>query len=213
MSSYVKSRIEDGVGYLTLADPDRRNAMTADMVDEALAVLQEFADAGLKVGVLNAEGPVFCAGGDLKAKRIPGVPPAGVRLIEGFDASPLLWFAAVEGPALGAALHLLSTCPRVVMSSSAWFAVPEFLHGRFPRPIVAALAEVIGPRRAMRLAMTGERLTAEQALDLGLVEKVVDPDQALKTAGEEALAFAKLNTESLDNGRLAWSTRLETREA
>lgn len=65
----------------------------------------------------------------------------------------------------------------------------------------------------MRLAMTGERLSAEQALELGLVEKVVDPDQALKTAGEEALAFAKLNTESLDNGRLAWSTRLETREA
>ncbi|MDK1361695.1 enoyl-CoA hydratase/isomerase family protein [Arthrobacter sp. zg-Y1219] len=213
MGTFVESRIEEGVGYLTLADPDRRNAMTADIVDEALAVLQEFADAGLKVGVLSARGPVFCAGGDLKAKRIPGVPPAGVRLIDAFETSPLLWFAAVEGPALGAALHLLSTCPRVVVSSSAWFAVPEFLHGRFPRPIVAALAEVIGPRRAMRLAMTGERLTAEQALDLGFVESVVEPGQALKTAAEEAMAFAKLNTESLENGRLGWSTRLETRKA
>jgi enoyl-CoA hydratase len=213
MGTFVTSRIEDGVGYLTLADPRRRNAMTADIVDEALAVLQQFADAGLKVGVLNAEGPVFSAGGDLKAKRVPGVPPAGVRLIQGFEDSPLLWFAAVEGPAFGAALHLLSTCPRVVMSSEAYFAIPEFIHGRFPRPIVAALAEVIGPRRALRLAMTGERLEAAQALEMGLVESVVEPGLALKTATEEAIAFAKIPAEALDNGRLAWGTRLETRQA
>lgn len=213
MGKFVNHRIEDGVGYLTLADPARRNAMTQDIVDEALAVLQEFADAGLKVGVLDAQGPVFCAGGDLKAKRIPGVPPAGVRLIQGFDDSPLLWFAAVEAPALGAALHMLSTCPRVIMSSTAWLSIPEFLHGRFPRPIVAALAEIIGPRKAFRMAMTGERVSAEQALELGLIESVVEPGTALETASREATALAQINVEALDNGRLSWNTRLETRTA
>lgn len=213
MGNFVTHRIEDGVGYLTLADPARRNAMTQDMVDEALAVLQEFADAGLKVGVLDAQGPVFCAGGDLKAKRIPGVPPAGVRLIQGFDDSPLLWFAAVEAPALGAALHMLSTCPRVIMSSTAWLSIPEFLHGRFPRPIVAALAQIIGPRKALRLAMTGERVSADEALELGLIEAVVEPGSALETASREARALAQINAEALDNGRLSWNTRLETRTA
>lgn len=213
MGNFVKHRIEDGVGYLTLADPARRNAMTQDIVDEALAVLQEFAEAGLKVGVLDAQGPVFCAGGDLKAKRIPGVPPAGVRLIQGFDDSPLLWFAAVEAPALGAALHMLSTCPRVIMSSAAWLSIPEFLHGRFPRPIVAALAQIIGPRKALRLAMTGERVPAAEALELGLIESVVEPGTALETATREATALARINVEALENGRLSWNTRLETRTA
>lgn len=213
METFVNHRIEDGVGYLTLADPARRNAMTQDIVDQAIAVLDEFAEAGIKVGVLDALGPVFCAGGDLKAKRIPGVPPAGVRLIQAFDDSPLIWFAAVEAPALGAALHLLTTCPRVIMSTSAWLSIPEFLHGRFPRPIVAALAEVIGPRKALRLAMTGERVTAAEALDLGLIEAVVEPGTALETATREAKALAQINVEALENGRRSWTSRLETRTA
>lgn len=208
---FVISRIEGGIGYLTLNDPRRRNAMTQDIVDEALAVLREFAEAGLKIGVLNAQGPVFCAGGDLKAKRVPGVLPAGVHLIQAFDDSPLLWFAAVEGPAFGAALHLLSNCPHVVLSQDAFFAIPEFLHGRYPRPIVAALAEVIGPRKSLRMAMTGEKVSADLAQDWGLVETVVEPGQALARAGELAATFAALPAEALENARLSWGSRLETR--
>lgn len=213
MGQFVTSRIEQGIGYLTLNDPRRRNAMTQDIVDETLTVLQEFAQAGLKIGVLNAEGPVFCAGGDIKAKRVPGVPPAGVHLIQGFEDSPLLWFAAVEGPAFGAALHLLSTCPHIVMSSEAFFAIPEFLHGRYPRPIVAALAEIIGPRRALRMAMTGEKLEAVTAREWGLAETVAEPGQALATATEMAETFAALPAETLDNARMSWGSRLETRMA
>lgn len=208
---FVTSRIEDGIGYLTFNDPRRRNAMTQDLVDQALEALREFAEAGIKVGVLDARGPVFCAGGDLKAKRIPGVSPAGVHLIQAFEDSPLLWFAAVEGPAFGAALHLLSTCPHIAMSSEAWFAIPELLHGRFPRPIVAALAEVIGPRRALRMAMTGEKVDAGLAREWGLVESVTDPGQALARATELATTFAALPEETLDNARLSWGSRLETR--
>jgi enoyl-CoA hydratase/carnithine racemase len=153
----VQAQVVDGVGHLVLDQPDRRNAMTAELVDEAIAAHDDFAASGVKVGLLSATGPVFSAGGDLKAKRIPGVPPAGVRLIETFDSSPILWVAAVHGPAIGAALHLLSTCATVVMAEDAWYRVPEFLHGRYPRPVVAALAEIIGPRRALRMATTGER--------------------------------------------------------
>lgn len=212
MGSYVRSRVQDGVGYLTLADPERRNAMTADLVDEALEVHREFAEQGLKVGVLNAVGTVFCAGGDLKAKRVPGVPPAGVHLIEAFETSPLMWIASVHGPALGAALHLISTCPRAILSASAWLAIPELIHGRYPRPILAELAESIGPRRALRLAMTGERLSAQDALALGLIERVVAPEELEGETIAEAQALNAIKPDALDLAREAWRSRLGLRK-
>jgi enoyl-CoA hydratase/carnithine racemase len=213
MAARVKSRIADGVGHLTLANADRRNALSADLVEEAFAVHREFEDAGLRVGVLAAEGPVFCAGGDLKEKRIPGVTPAGLRLIEAFDTSPLLWIAAIQGPALGAALQLISVCPRAVMASDAWLCLPELQHGRFPRPVVAAMAGAIGPRRAMRMAMTGEKMGAAEALSVGFVERVVDAAELEKVVEEEAVALARVDADALTAARLAWRTRLGTREA
>lgn len=211
MEPLVKYRIEDGVGYLTLADPARRNALTAELVEQALAAHQAFVDAGVLVGVLAAEGPVFCAGGDLKAKRIPGVPPAGVTLIERFEASPLLWIAALGGPALGAGIQLATAAARVVLAEDAWFAVPEFAHGRYPRPVVAALAEIIGARRTMRLMMTGEKVDAAEAVRIGLAERVVRAADLGKTVAEEALALSKLPPETLTAARDAWHVRFGTR--
>jgi len=211
MEPLVKYRIEDGVGYLTLADPARRNALTADLVEQALAAHQAFTDAGVLVGVLAAEGPVFCAGGDIKEKRIPGVPPSGVRLVDTINASPLLWIAAVGGPALGAGIQLVTGAARIIMAEDAWFAVPEFVHGRYPRPVVAALAEIIGARRAMRLMMTGEKVTAEEAVRLGLAERVVPAADLASAAAEEALATAKLPAETLTAARDAWNVRFGAR--
>ncbi len=211
MQQLVKYRIEDGVGYLTLADPARRNALTAGLVQQALAAHQAFVDAGVLVGVLAAEGPVFCAGGDLKAKRIPGVPPAGVTLIERFEASPLLWIAALAGPALGAGIQLATAAARVVLAEDAWFAVPEFVHGRYPRPVVAALAEIIGARRTMRLMMTGERVDAAEAVRIGLAERVVPAADLGTTVAEEALALSTLPPETLTAARDAWHVRFGTR--
>ncbi|MFF4835206.1 enoyl-CoA hydratase/isomerase family protein [Streptomyces sp. NPDC001315] len=209
----VQAQVVGGVGHLVLDQPDRRNAMTAELVDEAIAAHDDFAASGVKVGLLSATGPVFSAGGDLKAKRIPGVPPAGVRLIETFDSSPILWVAAVHGPAIGAALHLLSTCATVVIADDAWYRVPEFLHGRYPRPVVAALAEIIGPRRALRMATTGEKMPAEEAFGLGLVEHVVPPAELMDTAWERARALADTDpsANALTLANEAWRSRLGTR--
>ena len=211
MDPFIKHRVEDGVGYLTLADPARRNAMTADLVGQALAAHQALADAGARVGVLAAEGPVFCAGGDLKAKRVPGVPPAGVTLIDTFTASPLLWIAAVSGPALGAGIQLAATAARIVIADDAWFCVPEFRHGRYPRPVVAALAEIIGPRRAMRMMMTGEKVPAAEAVRIGLAERAVPAADLAKTVAEEARALAELPPQALEAARDAWHVRFGTR--
>lgn len=210
----IQAEVVDGVGHLVLDLPDRRNAMTQELVDEAISAHDAFVADGVKVGLLSANGPVFSAGGDIKAPRIPGVPPAGVRLIDTFDRSPILWVAAVHAPALGAALQLLTTCPTVVMSEDAWFRVPELLHNRYPRPVVAALAEVIGPRRAFRMATTGEKMPAAEALRLGLVEHVVAAASVMDHAWERARALASVDESVADALTLAsqgWRSRLGTR--
>ena len=213
MTTLVRYRIEDGVGYLTLADPDRRNALSAGLVEQALEAHQAFVGADVAVGVLSAEGKVFCAGGDLKEKRVPGVPPSGVKLVDAFAASPLLWIAAVGGGALGAGIQLATNCARIVMSDEAWMCVPEFVHGRYPRPVVAALAEIIGARRAMRLMMTGERLDAAEAVRIGLAERVVPAADLETAAAEEAMALAKIPAETVALARNAWVARFGARPA
>lgn len=213
-ATVVQAQVVDGVGQLVLDLPERRNAMTAELVDAAIAAHDAFVAGGIKVGLLCANGPVFSAGGDVKAKRVPGVPPAGVRLIDTFDSSPILWVAAVHAPAFGAALHLLSTCPTVVMAEDAWFCVPELLHNRYPRPVVAALAEVIGPRRAFRMATTGEKMPAAEAFRLGLVEHVVPGDQLTEFAWARARALAGIDESVADALTLAnegWRSRIGTR--
>lgn len=212
-TTVVRVEIKDGVGHLTLDLPERRNAMTAELVDEAITAHDSFARDGVRVGLLSSTGPVFSAGGDLKAPRIPGVPPAGVRLIDTFDASPMLWVAAVHGPAFGAGIQLLTTCTTVVMADDAYLAVPELVHGRYPRPVVAALAEVIGPRRAMRMATSGERMSAAEAYRLGLVEYVVPAADLASFAWERAVSLASIDqaNNALRLANEGWRSRLGTR--
>lgn len=211
----IGREIVDGVGVLTLDLPEKRNAMTKDLVDQSIAAHNEFVAAGVKVAVLAANGPVFSAGGDLKEPRVPGVPPSGARLIDTFDTSPILWLAAVHAPAYGAALQLLTRISTVVMAQEAFFALPEMLHGRYPRAIVHAVAEVIGPRRAFRMATTAERMTAAEALRLGLVEHVVPAEQVRDFVLDLARRLAAIDPahQALDLAAESWRTRLGTRQA
>lgn len=209
----VIHEVVDGVGLLTLDLPEKRNAMTKELVDQAIAAHDALVEAGVAVAVLAANGPVFSAGGDLKEPRVPGVPPSGVRLIETFDASPILWVAAVHAPAFGAAIQLLTACSTIVMSEETYVAVPELLHGTYPRPVLNAIAEVIGPRRAFRMATTGERMPAAEALRLGLVEHVVPAAEVSDFARQQASALAGIDTSrnALSLAADGWRSRLGTR--
>lgn len=210
----VTHEVVDGVGLLTLNLPEKRNAMTKELVDQALAVHDDFVAAGVRVAVLSSRGSVFSAGGDLKEPRVPGVPPSGVRLVDTFDTSPILWVAAVQAPAYGAALQLLTRISTVVMAEEAFFALPEMLHGRYPRAIVNAVAEVIGPRRAFRMATTAERMSAAEALRLGLVEHVVPAEELAGFALDLARKLAAIDPahQALELATEGWRTRLGTRE-
>jgi enoyl-CoA hydratase/carnithine racemase len=185
------------VAVLTIDRPDRANSIDLDTALELSAALDELAgDPSTRVVVLTGAGDrVFCAGMDLGAVReglasqINSVPGGFAGLVRRSFPKPVI--AAVDGAAIGGGFEIALACDLVVASRSAAFALPEVGHGltaasgglvRLSRRIPSALA--------VELLLTGERIDAERALALGLLNRVVEPGLALSCALELAAAIA-----------------------
>ncbi|MDE2613388.1 MAG: enoyl-CoA hydratase/isomerase family protein [Burkholderiales bacterium] len=187
-------RHDAGVLHLTLARPAARNAMTMAMVlelQQALATAE--ADGRTRVVVLRGAGGHFSAGADLKDMagahaRLAADPDALVKvnaafgeLCVAFDDSPLAIVAVVEGTVMGGGFGLACVCDVTIAGDSAVFRLPETSLGLVPAQIAPFLVARLGTAQARRLAVTGGRIDARQALALGLVHEV-HAGQALDAA-------------------------------
>lgn len=210
MTMVVRSRVEDGVGVLTFAELDRENVLSPTLVEQAEAAHQSFIDAGVKVAVLEAEGPAFCSGRDPLVVRVPGVPPAGARLIDAIENSPLLWIAAVDGDVKGPGIHLVTVCAHVVAGPNARFRVPELLNGVYPRPVAAELTRIVGARRAMTLLLTGGAIDADEAVRSGLAGERAEAGAATALALTRAQGMLALGDDLLALTREGWRSRFES---
>lgn len=183
----MRFEVADGIALLTLDRPERRNAIdlpTAEALDAALTELDERDD--VVVGIITGNGPMFCAGMDLKEIAAGGprpiVPGRGAfGIVEKPPAKPLI--AAVEGPALGGGFEIALACDLIVAAENASFGLPEVKRGL----AAAAGGAVRLPQRvpyshAMRMILTGEPISAERAFDLGLVTELAPPGGALAAA-------------------------------
>jgi len=174
--------------------PDQRNAINAAVAQGIADALDELdGDPALSVGVLTGAGKGFCAGMDLKAfvagerPHVPGRGFAGI--VERPAEKPLI--AAVEGFAVAGGLEVALACDLIVASRGARLGVPEV-----KRSLVAAggallrLPRALPRNLAMELALTGELIEAERAHELGLVNRLTEPGQALEAAFELAETIA-----------------------
>lgn len=193
-SSVAVARVANGhVALVTLRRPHARNAIdptTAQALEAAVDELE--ADPLVRAMVIAGEGPVFCAGADLKAVAAGRVHELATErggfagIVRRERRKPLI--AAVDGPALAGGLEIVLACDLVVASPRASFGLPEVT-----RAIVAAagglfrLGRTIPLNVAMDLALTGEPLDAERAHALGLVNRLVEPG----TATDEAVRMAE----------------------
>ncbi|MFG1925366.1 enoyl-CoA hydratase-related protein [Cryptosporangium sp. NPDC048952] len=181
----VRTSLYGGIGRLTLADPGRRNALSRELSDELCAGVCSLLGEDARVLVLDAEPPVFCAGGSLDGLIDRSTPLAASYA--GFTAlaeAPVPTIAAVAGPAIGAGVNLPLACDVVLAGESARFD-PRFLDvgihpggGHFWR-----LAERIGEQGAAALVLCGDVLTGPEAVTHGLAWRCV-PDAALPTLAE-----------------------------
>ena len=198
-TDHLLARIEDGVAVLTLNRPERRNALSEEMIGALGTTLAQVeADDAVGAVVLTGAGGAFCAGGDVKgfAERPPGAPEASKERLQRANqraTSGRLWrmpkptIAALPGAAAGAGLSLALACDLRYAASSA------VLTTAFARVALAGdygsawfLVRLVGPARARELLYLSPRLTADEALQMGLVNAVVSPD-ALE---REAMAVA-----------------------
>lgn len=176
---------EHGVAVVTLDDPDTRNALSDELLDELLDALHAAkADDGVRVVVLaSSHERVFSAGGNLKA--FADDRPA-VTKYAGLDRFPRLYkligglgkpvLCAAGGDVLAGAFGLALACDLVVAKESARFGCPEINVGAFPFMISALIYRNVDRMKANELMMLGEKITATEARELGVVNKVV-PDE------------------------------------
>ena len=222
---------ERGIATITLNRPDVKNAISPDQRDRVIALLNEASsDLGVRAVVLRHSGDAFCTGADLRASRPPAprpddAPKRGVgevaKLIrEGAQAlvgaildceKPVI--AAIDGTAAGIGAHIVIACDLVVASESSRLIEVFVRRGLVPDGGGAyLLPRRIGVQRTKELLFFGDDLSAAEAHELGLVNKVVPPDQLdealeawcerLATAPTRALALTKwlVNT-SLESDR------------
>ena len=188
----VEIQKEGNLAIITLNRPEARNAINGEMATTMEACLDEFEnDENLWVGILKAEGTVFCAGADLKEINAGNganlsTSKGGFGGITKRDRTkPLI--AAITGTAVAGGCEISLSCDMIVASTETVFGLPEV-----KRSLVAAagglfrLPRALGMATAMELITTGDPLPAQRAYELGMVNKVVDKSDVL----DEAKALA-----------------------
>ena len=181
----VTSEVRDRVAILTLNDPDKRNAITLAMNDEIVAALDEWeSDGSIGAIVVTGAPPAFCAGADLNDLLADQGPAGMQRIYEGFlriAHTPLPTIAAVNGAAVGAGFNMVLACDIVVAARQKARFDSRFLQiGLHPGGgHTWRLRAITSRQTAMAMVLFGEVVRSEQALDLGLVWKVVDDDDLL----------------------------------
>jgi enoyl-CoA hydratase len=181
--------LEEGVARIVLNRPEVRNALSQTLVRELESALAAFeADPAARVVVLSGAGDkAFCAGADLKGagdrgttlqarESFGGLP----RILEAIARMKTPVIAQVHGWALAGGCGLAVGCDLVVASEDAQFGLPEIKIGLLPLIVMAPILRAAGRKRGLRLVLTGEPVSAREALEMGLVSLVV-PRAELET--------------------------------
>lgn len=186
----LRYEVADAIATVTLDRPDALNALTIALKEELLAALKAAGrDRSVRAVILTGAGRAFCAGQDLRERLEPGAPPLAVEIRARYNPliramrdleKPIV--GAINGVAAGAGASLALACDLRVAADSATIVLAFGRIGLVPDSgLTWWLPRLVGPAKAVELALLNDPLPAPEALRLGLVTKVV-PDEAL--AGE-----------------------------
>jgi enoyl-CoA hydratase/carnithine racemase len=210
--------VRDGVGSLTLNRPEARNALNPTLVrelEDALGRLE--GDAAARVVVLRGAGDrAFCAGADLKAMFGAGpildareqyAPLA--RILETIPRMRTPVIGQVHGYALAGGCGLAAACDVVIAAEDAVFGLPEITLGLLPLMVLAPILRTAAPRRVIELILTGRQLPAREALEIGLVTRVVPRSDLDETVAGIARTLAGLSPATVALGKEAFYRALD----
>ena len=166
--SLVKVESSEGITTITMTRADKRNALNQALCDQLLDAYRAFEQGGDQVAILQADGPAFCVGADLKAapsamwKAVPHVSHALTKPV----------IAATQGWVIGGAICMVMTCDLMVSADNTKFMYPEAKVGVFGG-LMPGIVSRMPHKVAMELLLLGEEIPVKRAYDVGFVNKVV----------------------------------------
>ena len=207
----------NGVRTITLDHPATRNALSSTMMSALCSAFREAAtDPGVRVVVLAANGPAFCAGHDLKEIRANPSSDFHVALMDGCVAlmlsivrCPKPVIARVHATATAAGCQLVASCDLAVAVQEAKFATPGVNIGLFCSTPMVALSRNLSSKHAMEMLLCGEMIDADTAWRMGLVNRVVSATELDATVDRLAQTIAAKSSHTLAIGKEAFYTQKE----
>jgi methylglutaconyl-CoA hydratase len=184
-----------GIAIITLNRPEKRNAISFELIDDLLRALDEVAQSPAQVVILTGAGNAFCSGMDLENLRalIGRAPEQNLkdsqtmaRLFRSLYEYPKVTIAAVNGPAIAGGTGLALLCDFTLAVPNATFGYTEVRIGFVPAIVSTFLLRQVGEKRARDLLLTGRIIGAEEAARMGLVNEMVAPEKLMQRARELA---------------------------
>jgi enoyl-CoA hydratase/carnithine racemase len=207
---------EGSLAIVTLNRPERRNAMSLELMLELIDCLDGFASTPeVRAVILAAAGKVFSSGHDLN--ELVGGTIADYRrifdvctqLMAKLQSIPQPVIAQVQGLATAAGCQLVATCDLAVASSEASFATPGVKNGLFCSTPMVALTRAVGRKRAMEMLLTGRPVDAQSAVEWGLVNRVVPPAGLESVTRKLACQIAEASAFTISVGKQAYYAQIE----
>ena len=191
----LELEISAEIATITLSRPEKRNAISAEMIADLLSALNEVETNPTRVLIVTGAGKAFCSGIDLDAlKAIATQSPAEhledargtARLLQRIWSFPKPTIAAVNGPAVGAGCGIATLCDFTIAAPEAKFGYPEVQIGFLPAIVSVFLLRQVGEKRVHDLLLTGRIFDAAEAHRLGLVTQIAPLQDLLNTARNNA---------------------------
>jgi enoyl-CoA hydratase/carnithine racemase len=204
---------------ITLNRPEKRNALSLELMEELLAVLHQVgSNPGIRAIVIEGAGPAFSAGHDLSemigcelefSQRLFAVC---TELMESIHRVPQPVIAKVHGVATAAGCQLVAACDLAVASEEARFATPGVKIGLFCSTPMVPLSRAVGRKRALEMLLTGDPIDASTACDWGLVNRVVPSAELENAVSELVSAIARSSPLIVGIGKEAFHAQIELDE-
>ncbi len=215
----VLVRADGSTARITLNRPEKRNALSLELMEELIATLRRLGeDPGVRAIVIDAVGPAFSAGHDLSEMIGRDLPfyqrlfDVCTELMETIHRVPQPVIAKVEGMAMAAGCQLVAACDLAVAADGARFVTPGVKIGLFCSTPMVPLSRAIGRKRALEMLLTGQPITAGTALDWGLVNRVVPAEALQREVGAIVDAIVRSSPLTVGLGKQAFYTQIELDE-
>lgn len=213
----VRLETEGRIATVTLARPEKRNALSLDMLQNVIKAL-ESVPVETGVVVLAAEGKAFSAGHDMKemidrpAQYYDDLFETCGRMMSVIHALPQPVIAKVQGVATAAGCQLVASCDLAVASGDAWFATPGVSIGLFCSTPMVPVSRAVGHKRAMQMLLTGKPISAGTAVEWGLINLAVPADRLDDAVDELAADILSFSRQTIATGKSAYWRQADTPE-